>query len=80
MSALKRIITLLFTLAAMVMPVLAAAEERDPPGTLAEQIFLGFCALIIVAQLVPLARQTLRRLSERKTRPVETTAAAQKTE
>jgi len=78
MSVLKRIIILLFTLAAMVMPVLAAAEERDPPGNLAVQIFLGFCALIIVAQLVPLALQTLRRLSERKAKRVEATAVAPK--
>jgi len=78
MSVLKRIIILLFTLAAMVMPVLAAAEERDPPGNLAVQIFLGFCALIIVAQLVPLALQTLHRLSERKAKRVEATAVAPK--
>lgn len=78
MSVIKRIIILLFTLAAIAMPVLAAAEERDPPGTLAVQIFLGFCALIIVAQLVPLARQTLRRLSEKKSKIVETASAASK--
>ena len=72
MSALKRIITLSITLFAMVMPVLAAADEREPPGELAVRIFLGFCALIIVAQLVPLARQTWRRLTEQKARSLET--------
>ena len=78
MSVIKRIIVLFFTLAAMVVPVLAATEERDPPGTLAVQIFLGFCALIIVAQLVPLARQTLHRLSEKRAKIVATTAVAPK--
>lgn len=74
MSVLKRSIILLVTLATMVVPVLAAAEEREPPGTIAVQIFLGFCALIIVAQLVPLARQTLRKLSEQRAKRVETAA------
>jgi len=72
MSVLKRIITLSITLFAMVMPVLAAADEREPPGELAVRIFLGFCALIIVAQLVPLARQIWRKLSEEKAKRVET--------
>jgi hypothetical protein len=74
---MKRIISLVITLSitlSVVMPALAATVERDPPGDLAVRIFLGFCALIIVAQLVPLARQALRRLSEKKTKRVEATA------
>jgi hypothetical protein len=78
MSVMKRIITMLVTLSvtlsAMVMPVLAATEVREPPGELAVRIFLGFCALIIVAQLLPLARQTLRRMTEKKAKPVEARA------
>jgi predicted membrane channel-forming protein YqfA (hemolysin III family) len=77
MSVLKRFITMTFTMSvalfAMVMPVLAATEQRQPPGELAVRIFLGFCALIIVAQLLPLARQTLRKLSEKKATRVEAT-------
>ena len=40
-----------------------AAAGRNPPGDLAILGFLGFCALIVVAQLIPLAR----RLKERPT-------------
>ncbi len=76
MSVLKRIITPSVTLLAMVMPALAAADEREPPGDLAVGIFLGFCALIIVAQLVPLARQAVRRLTARKAGRVEATERA----
>jgi len=75
MSVMKRIIslsiTLFITLSAAVAPALAATLERDPPGELAVRIFLGFCAPIIVAQLVPLARQALSRLSEKKAKKVE---------
>lgn len=78
MSVIKRTIslfsTLAVTLSAVVVPALAATEERNPPGELAVQIFLAFCALIIVAQLVPLARQTLRRLSEKKAKRIQETA------
>ena len=78
MAVIKRIISLFITLAvtlsAVVVPALAAAEERNPPGELAVQIFLAFCALIVVAQLVPLARQTLRRLSEKKAKRIQETA------
>lgn len=78
MSVMKRTISLFITLAvtlsAVVAPALAASEERNPPGELAVQIFLAFCALIIVAQLVPLARQTLRKLSEKKAKRVQEAA------
>jgi hypothetical protein len=76
MSVSKRIITLLVTLSvtlAMAVPALATAV-REPPGEVAVWIFLGFCALIIVAQLVPLARQAVRRLTEKKAKTVEATA------
>ena len=73
MSVKNRIISLSVILAGIAIPVLAATDEREPPGELAVRIFLGFCALIIVAQLLPLARQVWRRLSEHKARRVEVT-------
>lgn len=41
-------------LAATAMPAFAAQGERDVSGNLAIWVFLGFCALIIIAQLLPL--------------------------
>lgn len=40
----------------ILVPMAMAAEERRPPGNLAVWGFLAFCALIIVAQLIPLVR------------------------
>lgn len=39
---------------AIPIPVLAATEERGAPDNLVVWMFLGLCALIIVAQIVPL--------------------------
>lgn len=36
------------------LPALAAAEGREPPGQQIVWIFLSCCALIIIAQFVPL--------------------------
>jgi hypothetical protein len=38
-----------------------AVEEKNLGDSLAAWIFLSFCALIILAQLVPLCRQLWRR-------------------
>jgi hypothetical protein len=46
------------------MPALAATGERELDGNLAVWIFLGFCALIIVAQIFPLVWQLLHKRSE----------------
>lgn len=57
-----RTITLIVALTgALALPALAAGEDRVPPGDLAIWIFLGFCALIVLAQLVPLARALLKK-------------------
>jgi hypothetical protein len=56
MSVLIKIISLLTTLAITVIPALAATEERDHSPDFFVWGFLGCCALIIVAQVVPLIR------------------------
>lgn len=43
-------------LSGSIMTAMAASEVRDPPSNLAIWIFLGFCALIIVAELGTLVR------------------------
>lgn len=43
-------------LSGSLIPAMAAAEVRDSPSNLAIWIFLGFCALIIVAELGTLLR------------------------
>lgn len=50
--------------AAMAMPVLAAAGERDLADNHAVWMFLGFCALIIVAQVFPLVWHLFHKRSE----------------
>lgn len=54
MTVLTRSINLSVLLAATAMPALAAEAEREVSGNLAVWIFLGFCALIVIAQLLPL--------------------------
>ncbi|HEY6007921.1 MAG TPA: hypothetical protein VIU40_06310 [Geobacteraceae bacterium] len=61
MSVVKKVIIPSATLVALAMPVLAAVDEREPAGNLAVWVFLGFCALIIVAQLFPLVAQAWRK-------------------
>jgi hypothetical protein len=51
------IITIFTLLYGSIMPALAAAEERDDQSNLAIWVFLGFCALIIVAELGTLLRR-----------------------
>ena len=64
MSVLTRSIKLSALQLVLAMPALAATGERDLDGNLAVWIFLGFCALIIVAQLFPMVWQLIRKRSE----------------
>ena len=54
MSVLIKIILLLATLAITVIPALAVTEGRNLPTDFLVWGFLGCCALIIVAQVVPM--------------------------
>lgn len=64
MSVITRTIMILQLLAGSAMPVLGASAERNPPDNLAVWIFLGFCALIIVAQLFPLVIRLGRKTAQ----------------
>lgn len=55
-SALTRITMISGILAATIIPALAAAEGRSNPSEPIVWGFLGFCALIIIAQVAPLIR------------------------
>jgi cytochrome c-type biogenesis protein CcmH/NrfF len=46
-----------------IAPAMAAVEEYDPPNNYATWVFLGFCALIVVAQLATLVRRGPRKSS-----------------
>lgn len=52
MKQARRIIALMLSLAGLASPALAAGTRPDHSGILVWG-FLGFCALIIVAQLAP---------------------------
>jgi hypothetical protein len=65
MSVLSRILKLSVPQLAMAMPALAAGGERELGDNLAVWIFLGFCSLIIVAQLFPMIWHVVRKSSER---------------
>jgi cytochrome c-type biogenesis protein CcmH/NrfF len=56
-------ITVTTVLMGSIVPALAAVEGYDPPNNYATWVFLGFCALIIVAQLATLARRGPRQRS-----------------
>ena len=56
MSVLKKIILLFATPVLTVIPALAVTEGRDNPSEFFVWGFLVCCALIIVAQVVPLIR------------------------
>ncbi len=73
MSVVKKVIIPCITLMALAMPVLAAVDEREPAGNLAVWVFLGFCALIIVAQLFPLVAKAWRKQPDREAKKVEIT-------
>lgn len=54
MSLLINIILLVGTLAITAIPALAVPDSRSLPTDFLVWIFLGCCALIIVAQVVPM--------------------------
>jgi hypothetical protein len=56
MSVLIKIILLFATLTITVIPALAVTEGRSHPPEFFIWVFLGCCALIIVAQVAPLIR------------------------
>jgi hypothetical protein len=64
MSVLSKSLKLSALQLVMALPALAATGERDLEGNLAVWIFLGFCALIIVAQLFPMAWHIIHKSSE----------------
>lgn len=55
-SALARITMITGILTATAIPALAASEGRGNPADPIVWGFLGFCALIIIAQIAPLVR------------------------
>jgi uncharacterized membrane protein YjfL (UPF0719 family) len=74
MSVKTFIITLSTTLIGAIVPAAAAVEERDTPNNMAVWIFLGFCALIIIAQFGTLimgaaSRKISKDLSEHEKKP-----------
>jgi hypothetical protein len=72
MSVLFKIILLFVTLAITVIPALAATEGRSHPTDFFVWGFLGCCALIIVAQVVPMIlefRKQLKQAAEQKKIP-----------
>jgi hypothetical protein len=56
MSILTKTIILITILAATAVPALSAAGEREQPNNFVVWMFLGLCALIIIAQVAPLIR------------------------
>jgi heme/copper-type cytochrome/quinol oxidase subunit 4 len=67
MSVKSFTITLSTTLIGTILPAAAAVEERNTPSNLAVWIFLGFCALIIIAQLCTLFVGSASRKSSEST-------------
>lgn len=60
MFAIGRSIMMTVILAAVANPAIAASEERGNPDNHVVWGFLGFCALIIVAQVAPLVWNAIR--------------------
>jgi len=74
MSLLIKTILLFATLTITVIPALAVTEARSLPADLLVWGFLGCCALIIVAQVVPLIlefRKQSKPAAEQKKRPAQ---------
>lgn len=55
-SALSKTVLITGMQLVSALPVLAAAEGRDNPPEVIVWGFLGLCALIVVAQIVPVIR------------------------
>ena len=75
MSTLSRNILVSAILSATAIPALAATEERGAPDNLVVWMFLGLCALIIVAQITPLIRNVRKqsKLASEQTKASEQT-------
>lgn len=75
MSTLSRNILVSAILSATAIPALAATEERGTPDNLVVWMFLGLCALIIVAQIAPLIRNVRKqsKLASEQTKASEQT-------
>ncbi|HEY6837439.1 MAG TPA: hypothetical protein VI389_01720 [Geobacteraceae bacterium] len=71
MSAMKQVIISSVALVAA-LPASAAVDQREPSGDLAVMIFLGFCALIIIAQVLPLVVRAWRRVPGQNADKAET--------
>jgi hypothetical protein len=56
MSLLSKIISIAATLTITVIPAFAVTEGRDHPSDYLVWGFLGCCALIIIAQILPVIR------------------------
>ena len=54
-----------------IAPAMAAVEEHAPPNNYAVWVFLGFCALIVIAQLATLAKGDPRKSSRALDKPAE---------
>jgi hypothetical protein len=66
-----RYITLITVLMGTIAPAFAAVEERDLPHNYAIWVFLGFCALIVVAQFATLMKPDPRKRSLKMDRAAE---------
>jgi hypothetical protein len=75
MRGLATVIGIIFSLAATATEVFAA-EARTGRSGLAVGLFLGFCALIVVAQLLPALRSRLLERSKSESGTSETAKAA----
>jgi len=56
MLSLKKVFFIVATLAATVIPAVAASIDREKPSNFVVWVFLALCGLIIVAQVLPLIR------------------------
>ncbi len=70
MNVTKKIIILGTTLLSIAAPAFAATYERGKPSNFVVYAFLALCALIIVAQILPLARKII----------IDTDTASEKTD
>ncbi len=68
---MKRTLTTLGVLIGNVTPLWAATTGREDNSDLFVWIFLGFCALIVIAQLIPAAMVLLGLVKGVKKQPME---------
>jgi hypothetical protein len=73
-KALQRMVAAALAVAGTSTAVFAAPGAREDNSSLAVWVFLGFCALIVVAQLVPAIRSA--RMAARAAREAKEEASA----